>query len=74
MQLNVSLDTLNPDTYTKITGASELSRVLEGIRTMEALHIPLKINVVLRRMSMLESGRILFYLQKIILWMFVLSS
>ena len=47
--VNVSLDTLNPDTYTKITGASELSRVLEGIRTMEALHIPLKINVVLQQ-------------------------
>ena len=33
--VNVSLDTLNPDTYTKITGFSELSRVLEGIRTMD---------------------------------------
>ena len=28
--VNVSLDTLNPDTYTKITGASELSRVLSA--------------------------------------------
>ncbi len=47
--VNVSLDTLHPDTYTKITGFAELPRVLEGIRAMEHLQIPVKINAVLQR-------------------------
>lgn len=47
--VNVSLDTLHPDMYAKITGFAELSRVLEGIRAMEHLQIPVKINTVLQR-------------------------
>ncbi len=62
--VNVSLDTLNPDTYTKITGFSELSHVLEGIRTMEALHIPLKINVVLQQNVNAEEWKDLALLAK----------
>ncbi len=47
--VNVSLDTLQPDIYKKITGFAELPRVLEGIRAMEHLQIPVKINTVLQR-------------------------
>ena len=47
--INVSLDTLQPDMYAEITGFRELSRVLEGIRAVEYLQIPVKINTVLQR-------------------------
>lgn len=47
--VNVSLDTLHPDMYAEITGFAELPRVLKGIRAVEHLQIPLKINTVLQR-------------------------
>ena len=47
--VNVSLDTLHPDTYAEITGFAKLPHVLEGIRTVENLQIPAKINTVLQR-------------------------
>ena len=47
--VNVSLDTLRPDTYTKITGFPELSHVLDGIRAAENCQIPVKVNTVLQR-------------------------
>lgn len=47
--VNISLDTLDPDKFTRITGFDRLPQVLEGIRAMEELHIPVKINTVLQR-------------------------
>jgi len=45
-RINVSLDTLDPDTYRRITRGGELSRVLEGITAARAAGIALKINTV----------------------------
>ncbi|MBF0406758.1 MAG: GTP 3',8-cyclase MoaA [Candidatus Riflebacteria bacterium] len=48
MRVNISLDSLNPDTYKKITRCGELSEVLIGIfRALEVGLNPVKINVVL---------------------------
>ena len=47
--VNVSLDTLDPVKYASITGFDQLSKVLDGIRGMEARGIPVKINAVLQR-------------------------
>ncbi|MDD6024202.1 MAG: GTP 3',8-cyclase MoaA [Oscillospiraceae bacterium] len=47
-RVNVSLDTLDPSKYTKITGGGDISRVLSGIRRANAVGLaPLKINAVL---------------------------
>ncbi|MGD0080358.1 MAG: GTP 3',8-cyclase MoaA [Methanoregula sp.] len=47
-RVNVSLDSLNPDTYRKITGIDRLSDVLNGITAaLEAGLTPVKINMVL---------------------------
>lgn len=46
--VNVSLDTLNPEKYRKITGFDALPDVLKGIAKMEKYAIPLKINAVLQ--------------------------
>jgi cyclic pyranopterin phosphate synthase len=49
-RINVSLDTLNPEKFHKITGKEELDKVLNGIE--EALRVglsPLKINTVVMR-------------------------
>ncbi|MCX7788510.1 MAG: GTP 3',8-cyclase MoaA [Spirochaetes bacterium] len=47
-RINISLDSLNTETYTRITGQGFLSRVLEGIEAclQAGLH-PVKLNVVL---------------------------
>lgn len=45
--VNVSLDTLNEETYRKITGFDKLAQVLEGLDTMSRFPVPLKTNTVL---------------------------
>lgn len=45
--VNVSLDTLNEETYRKITGFDKLAQVLEGLDTMSRFPVPLKTNMVL---------------------------
>ena len=47
--VNVSLDALDPDIYTQITGYHMLPQVLDGLHAMEQQQIPTKINVVLQR-------------------------
>lgn len=47
-RVNVSLDTLDPEKYRKITGGGDIARVLDGIRTAEAAGLgPIKLNCVL---------------------------
>ena len=49
-RLNISLDTLNPDTYRKITGRNSFHKVMDGIH--EALtegFSPVKVNIVVLR-------------------------
>jgi cyclic pyranopterin phosphate synthase len=49
-RLNVSLDSLNPDTFSKITRGGDLARVLEGLDAAEKAGFPPpKINVVIMR-------------------------
>lgn len=46
-RVNVSLDSLNPETYRKITGTDKLSEVLEGISAaLDAGLTPIKLNTV----------------------------
>jgi cyclic pyranopterin phosphate synthase len=46
-RVNISLDSLNPDTYKKITGSDRLSDVLAGIdAALEAELTPVKLNMV----------------------------
>lgn len=47
--INVSLDTLDPEKYLKITQSDALADVLAGISAIEKYDIPLKINSVLQR-------------------------
>jgi cyclic pyranopterin phosphate synthase len=47
-RVNISLDSLNPDTYKKITGSDRLSDVLSGIdAALEAGLTPIKLNMVM---------------------------
>ena len=47
-RVNVSLDTLNPETYRRITRGGELDRALAGVRAaMDAGLTPVKLNAVL---------------------------
>ena len=49
-RVNISLDSLNPATYKKITGSDRLSDVLQGIDTaLEAGLTPIKLNMVMLR-------------------------
>jgi cyclic pyranopterin phosphate synthase len=49
-RVNVSLDTLKPDTYRSITGVDALENVFEGIQEAHAVGLsPLKVNMVLLR-------------------------
>jgi cyclic pyranopterin phosphate synthase len=49
-RVNISLDSLNPDTYKKITGSDRLSDVLSGIdAALEAGLTPIKLNMVMLR-------------------------
>ncbi|SEA29930.1 cyclic pyranopterin monophosphate synthase subunit MoaA [Desulfuromusa kysingii] len=47
--LNVSVDSLDPDTFATVTRTGELKPVLDGIRYAHALGIPIKLNVVVMR-------------------------
>jgi len=48
-RLNISLDSLRPDTFARITRCGDLQRVLAGIRIGEGLGFPIKINMVVMR-------------------------
>lgn len=49
-RVNISLDSLNPDTYKKITGSNRLSDVLSGIEAaLGAGLTPIKLNMVMLR-------------------------
>ncbi len=48
-RLNISLDTLRPDRFEKITGFDRLDDVLQGVKLALENHIPIKINAVLVR-------------------------
>lgn len=49
-RINVSLDTLKPERFKRITGSNLLSRVLDGIKRAEELGLsPVKINTVVMR-------------------------
>lgn len=49
-RLNISLDSLDPATFTRITGGGELDKVLDGIQAAtEAGFQPLKINMVVMK-------------------------
>lgn len=47
--LNVSLDTLDPDRYERITGGGVLAAALEGIDAALAAGLPVKLNIVVPR-------------------------
>ncbi len=49
-RVNISLDSLNPDTYKKITGSDRLSDVLSGVDVaLDAGLTPIKLNMVMLR-------------------------
>ena len=48
-RLNISLDSLQPDTFSRITRGGELSRVMAGIAAAEHSGFPIKINMVVMR-------------------------
>ena len=48
-RLNISLDTLNPDTFTQISRCGDLSRVLAGIEAAKRCGFPIKLNMVVMR-------------------------
>lgn len=45
-RINVSMDTLDPDKFRKITRWGDLDKVLEGIRAAQAARLKIKINAV----------------------------
>ena len=47
--VNISLDTLNPAEFYKITGKRELQEVLAGIRAAKTAGLPVKLNAVNRK-------------------------
>ena len=48
-RLNISLDSLRPDVFARITRGGDLSRVLAGIAAAERAGFPIKINTVVMR-------------------------
>jgi len=48
-RLNISLDSLRPDTFHQITRCGDLEKVLKGIKVAEEIGFPIKINVVAMR-------------------------
>jgi cyclic pyranopterin phosphate synthase len=48
-RLNISLDSLRPETFAQITRGGNLARVLAGIAAAEAEGFPIKINMVVMR-------------------------
>ena len=47
--VNISLDTLDPEEFFKITGKRELQEVLAGIRAAKTVGLPVKLNAVNRK-------------------------
>lgn len=47
--VNISLDTLDPEEFYKITGKRELQEVLAGIRAVKTAGLPVKLNAVNRK-------------------------
>ena len=47
--VNISLDTLDPEEFYKITGKRELKEVLAGIRVVKTAGLPVKLNAVNRK-------------------------
>lgn len=47
--VNISLDTLDPEEFYKITGKRELQEVLAGIRVVKTAGLPVKLNAVNRK-------------------------
>ena len=45
-RINVSLDTLDPDLFTRITRRGDINKVLEGIRAATSVGLKVKINMV----------------------------
>ena len=45
-RLNISLDSLRPDTFARITRCGDLEKVLAGIRAAEEAEFPIKLNMV----------------------------
>lgn len=50
-RLNISLDSLRPEVFARITRGGDLKKVLAGIRAAEAVGLPIKINMVVMRGS-----------------------
>lgn len=51
-RVNVSLDTLDPDTYSRITRGGDIEQVIEGIMVARRVELdPIKLNCVVRRSS-----------------------
>lgn len=48
-RLNISLDSLNPDTFAKISRCGSLKRVLAGIQAARECGFPIKLNMVVMR-------------------------
>ncbi len=48
-RLNISLDSLRPETFARITRGGDLGRVLAGIRVAEEIGFPIKLNMVVMR-------------------------
>jgi cyclic pyranopterin phosphate synthase len=49
-RVNISLDTLNPETYRRLTRGGDLSRTLDGVRAARDIGLtPVKINMVVLR-------------------------
>ncbi len=48
-RLNISLDSLQPETFSRITRGGDLGRVIAGIAAAERTGLPLKINMVVMR-------------------------
>jgi len=48
-RLNISLDSLRPETFHQITRCGDLEKVLKGIKVAEEIGFPIKINVVAMR-------------------------
>ena len=48
-RLNISLDSLNPDTFSQISRCGDLTRVLAGIEAAKGCGFPIKLNMVVMR-------------------------
>jgi cyclic pyranopterin phosphate synthase len=65
-KVNVSLDSLNPDTFTKITGVNAINKVIHGIQKITALEgVECKINSVIMESTLNELEELLRFATKI---------